>query len=117
MHKFNMQEFFKYDAQLIQRNGAESFRPALSALPEELFFGNCQETLKSFLEESKIRFQIHQDEYMQAQIYRQSQLLQGHHFCDKVIESCGLAGLLDADDVGETQPGDVSAWHQNMRRE
>lgn len=51
-----MQEFFKYEAPHIQRNGAESFRPALFGLPEELFFGNCQETLQSFLEESKIRF-------------------------------------------------------------
>lgn len=73
--KFSMQNFFKYQAPHLQRNGAESFRPALSGLPEELFYGNCQENLQSFLEESKIRFQIHQDEYMQDQIYRQSQLL------------------------------------------
>lgn len=65
-YKFNMQHFFATEVQQAQQNGPESFRPALGYLPEELFYGNCQEVLAKFLEESKIRFQIHQDDYHTA---------------------------------------------------
>ena len=47
-----------------QKNGSQSFKPALEALPEAFFHGWCYEKLKEFYEESEIRFQIHQQSNM-----------------------------------------------------
>lgn len=47
-------------AQVQQKNGSQSFRPPLEALPESYFRGLCYEILCEFFEESQINFQIYQ---------------------------------------------------------
>ena len=74
--RFSVWEFFK---KIEQTNGYESFRPPIYALPENIFYGNCCETtISEFYQESKIRFQLHQDENNLADIELQKQLLKNH---------------------------------------
>lgn len=78
--QFSFWEFFK---NIEQKNGRESFRPPISQLPENFFYGNCcSNTMSEFYQESKIRFQMHQDENNIADIKVQEMLLRNHKFCD-----------------------------------
>lgn len=57
--KFNMSNFFSKNSMKFSQ---ESFKPPIKDLPESLFYGNCCDILTEFLQESKIHFQIYQDE-------------------------------------------------------